>query len=187
MFASERWATAFIESAAGTAACKVGLELLCIIKRCIKNTNSSIFGLACAKETDSFLATALKSAAYDDASDAEKDGIEAARALVFILIKRGEFNHLPILIDEIERIASERAGNLDVKVELAAEDAGADIDALKSALKKRYGVLSVNLKQVTTPQLLAGYRLTIGSDMEDYSLAGRLKQLSKFCADKTSQ
>jgi F-type H+-transporting ATPase subunit delta len=195
MFPYERWATAFIETAGssgadgdGAVACKAGIDLLTLFSRLVKNRDSSVFGLSAAKEADAFLATALGAAGYGGAADeavsggigAERSGIEAARAFLFILIKRGEFKQLPLLIAEIERLASERAGNLDVKVEIAASADAAELDALKAALKKRYGVSSVNIKQSVKPELLAGYRLTIGSDVEDYSLSGKMKQLGSF-------
>jgi hypothetical protein len=202
MFEKERWATAFIETS-GEEERKSGLSLLVLLNRLIngqaKNADANISGLASAKGVDALLEAALQKSGYVCAGksviaagthgseiDPLQRGIEAARAIIFIMIKRGLLKQLPILIAEIERLSAIRAGILEVKVESAAELGAQDTDALKSGLKKRFAVQAINLKIEINPELLAGYRLTIGSDMEDFSLASKLKQLGGFCKAGTS-
>jgi F0F1-type ATP synthase delta subunit len=145
-----------------------------IKKSMLHKSSIGIFGLADARKADAAIAAALKSIDY-----VPNRGVEAARATIFLLIKRGYFRNFDILIHEIERISDVKANILTARLD-SASDPGADfIDKIKEGIRAQYGVDKVFLSVEIKPELIGGCRLTIGSNMQDFSLEGRLKQLSE--------
>jgi F0F1-type ATP synthase delta subunit len=180
MFPKARWAEAFLHfTAAATddgigSDCREALAFLAVIAQNITKMPGNISGLRCATEMDRLLGKAIEAAAYQ-----KSGGIEAARALVFLLIKRGEIHELGQIIEEITRLAETRASVLTVRLDAATQPERAFLESLVATLKTRTRAKDVHLQVKLMPELLGGCRLSIGSEMEDYSIAGELQQLTE--------
>jgi F0F1-type ATP synthase delta subunit len=173
MFFADRWAEAFIDLAGDNA--DEGVCLLSCFAAAIKNPDNGISGLKQAREAALLIETTLKSAAYTE----KHGGLEAARAIIFLLIQKGYLNKITILIREIERLIEINKGILNVRLDMAFAPESAYLDAIKVMLRQKTGVRDINLSVVVIPALLGGFRLMIDGELWDYSLDGKLQQLKR--------
>jgi F0F1-type ATP synthase delta subunit len=175
MFPAGRWAEAFLNAAGDDV--ENGLAVLSRFESGVKtlpaDTAARISGLAAAEEAAAFIEKALLAA---DGGEKSAGG-EAARAIVFFLVQRGHLKELGKLNEAVRRLADERAKIVNVLLEAAQSPDAAFLDSIEKALKEQSGASGVVLQVLVTPALLGGYRLTVGSEMRDFSLAGKLKQL----------
>jgi F-type H+-transporting ATPase subunit delta len=174
MFPAGRWAEAFLNAAGDDV--ENGLAVLSRFESGVKtlpaDTAARISGLAAAEEAAAFIEKALL------AADGEKSaGGEAARAIVFFLVQRGRLKEIGKFNEAARHLADERAKIVNVLLEAAQAPEAAFLDSIEKALKEQSGASSVVIQVLVTPALLGGYRLTVGSEMRDFSLAGKLKQL----------
>ncbi|MDR3325556.1 MAG: F0F1 ATP synthase subunit delta [Spirochaetaceae bacterium] len=167
MFPKDRWAEAFIRRAEDGA--DEGLSFLVCAASALKRAPPDASGAAAARAARAF-DKALLAAGYREQSS----GVEAARALLCLLVKRGALGHADSIIQEIQRLADKKAHILGARLDAALPLSAPFLDALKTSLCRASGAADVRLHVVLAPQLLGGCRLTIDDEMLDCSLSGAL-------------
>ncbi|MDR0382939.1 MAG: F0F1 ATP synthase subunit delta [Spirochaetaceae bacterium] len=182
MFAADRWAEAFIEICGdyiNVGQCETGLAVLKATLHSLRQPPPyTLRGSGAAARFSGQLADALEKCGY-----AGKDsGVEAARAVVFLLIQRDKLQHIGSLIDAIENLLLKKRNILTVVLDCAEKPDEGFLEALKSALKKRKKSRDVRITAVLNPELLAGYRINIDSEREDFSVLGGMRQLERVLA-----
>jgi hypothetical protein len=184
-FAAGRWAEAFIgacesdldsdtsfqQSEEGLFVLKSALHIL----SCLPNP---ISGSMAAAQFDVFLDAALRECAYTG----KESGVEAARAMIFLLIKRAGLPYGGLLIDEIEDLLLKKRDILTVLLDCAEKPDDNFLDALKKRIMEREKAHEVRITIVLMPELLGGYRINIGDMREDFSVLGQMKQLEHTLA-----
>jgi F-type H+-transporting ATPase subunit delta len=181
MFAAERWARAFVnisEDGNSDASCKqsdLGLAVLKAAFHCLSHVQGRVSGSAAAAQFNGFLQEALKKAGYDR----QDCGVEAARGIIFLLIQRGYYPQNRHLIDEIEDVLEEKKRIVAVVLDCAHKPDESFLSALEEKLKTKTGAAKVVITVQLMPDLIGGYRVNIGNEREDFSLAGQLKQLGE--------
>ena len=92
---------------------------------------------------------------------------------VALLAKNGDLGRAGAVVEEFEKITSQRNGGHYITLEFARA-----VDKEKeSALKTQFSEKDI-FKRTITPSLIAGVRMTVDGDRElDVSLAGKLTQL----------
>jgi hypothetical protein len=184
MFAADRWAEAFIETCEagntgnGGSACEAGLAVLKAVVHCFRQAPYTLRGRAEAARFTRRLDTALARCGYAGG----ECGVETARAVIFHLIRRDAFRHVNSLIDEIETLLLKKRNVLTVILDCAEKPDDGFLESLKTALKKRKGASDVRITVVLEPRLIAGYRINIGSEREDFSVLGGMTQLERELA-----
>jgi F0F1-type ATP synthase delta subunit len=192
MFAAGRWANAFVEVCEaglglGTDAyindealrqCEAGLAVIKAASHSLSHLHNVVSGSAAAACVNGFFRAALQKCGYAD----KETGIEAARAVIFLLIKRDRFKYTGLLIDEIEELLLKRRNVLTVLLDCAEEADDNFLEAIKTTLKEREGVRDVRITNVLKPELLGGYRISINGRRQDFSVLGRMKQLERDLA-----
>jgi F0F1-type ATP synthase delta subunit len=192
MFAAGRWANAFVKvceasSGFGTDAymndetlrqCEAGLTVIKAAYHSLAYLHNVVSGSAAAACVNSFLCAALQKCGYAD----KENGIEAARAVIFLLIQRDSFKYTGLLIDEIEELLLKRRNVLTVLLDCAEEADDSFLEAIKTTLKEREGVRDVRITSVLRPELLGGCRININGRRQDFSVLGRMKQLERDLA-----
>jgi F0F1-type ATP synthase delta subunit len=158
MFISRLWALAFLKAAAPS----------------LKKLPPTVSGYDSGRRLESM----LRSAAAGRAGK----GVEAAIRSVALLARKGRFAYFASFIDEAEKIIDERAGILKVLVESAAPPEADFEDKLKAMLKRKKNARGIKIDLRLVPELLAGYRIGIGSEYLDGSLLGRLKAMTRDMA-----
>jgi F0F1-type ATP synthase delta subunit len=104
--------------------------------------------------------------------------VEAAIKATALLVRKGRFRYFSSFVDEAGKIIDERAGVLRVLVETASPPEAGFEDRLKAVLKQKKNAAEVTLDIRIVPQLLAGCRISIGSEYFDGSLLGRLGRMA---------
>ena len=187
MFASDRWADAFIAVCAGAdggvqslddaeyAVVREGLAVLHALYTASGRRFLQERGLRSARKIQAMLEAALAKSGYGGGSR----GVDAAVSTLFLLVKKQYFKHSGSLCTAIDKRSKELAGILDVTVETPSEAAAGFLEGLKAALIRQKGVKNVEFEQKTEPELLGGYRVRIGGERFDYSMAGEINRLKK--------
>ncbi|MDR3357044.1 MAG: F0F1 ATP synthase subunit delta [Spirochaetaceae bacterium] len=190
MFAADRWANAFIKVCEGgrkagadmdddaLRQCEAGLTVIKAVFHGLSHLHNVVSGSASASRLNGFLRAALQKCGYAD----KESGVEAACAVVFLLIQRDCFRHTGLLIDQIEDLLLKKRNILTVLLDCAEKPDDDFIKAVKTTLKEREGVRDVLVTTVLMPRLLGGYRINIGGKREDFSVLGRMKQLEQALA-----
>ncbi len=96
---------------------------------------------------------------------------------------------LNILEGAIEAFSSEsakRRGAVEVSVETAQDLSAKQLKALQDALKKGTGA-DVSLKATVEPGILGGMVVTVGSQMLDDSVRGKLERLKQSMAARSNE
>ncbi|MDR2659987.1 MAG: F0F1 ATP synthase subunit delta [Spirochaetaceae bacterium] len=189
--AADRWAEAFIEACeegfnkdaarpADTSykQTETGFSVLKSSLYCLLRLPNTVSGSVAAAQFDVFLRAALKKCGYDG----KKSGIEAACAMVFLLIKRGHIPQSGLLIDKIEDLLLKKRRILTVLLDCAEKPDDVFVESVKKAIKEREKVEEVRITVVLTPELVGGYRINIGDDREDFSVLGQMKQMEQLLA-----
>jgi F-type H+-transporting ATPase subunit delta len=181
MFTAERWALAF------TGVLKTGhsedageaLALLKTVAAPLHRIPGLFSGTSAALRLDRKIHDAL-----------EKSGAAALGAkttetvchFLDLLAKKGHFRHIDAVIREIEGIFDKKNGVLPVKLESAFPLDGDFEAGLLEMLKIHTGAKAIRLEKCVVPELLAGYRLQIGSESLDATLKAQLQRMTKELA-----
>jgi hypothetical protein len=197
-FQAARWAEAYMaccdaHGAADKCSAEAGLELIKAVLPVLGRVSGRVYGTEAAVAVSGIIGTALRRSGVADTDNAADEGVttnsaalNAARGVLFVLIKRNLVTHGSVLIEEIEKLLDRKAGILTAVIEgadspddVANDDflarLGAEIASAKACSEVRF-VKKYN------PALLGGYRVTIGSERTDYSIAGSLAGLAKILA-----
>jgi hypothetical protein len=199
MFAAERWADAFIKACEGVfespdkgtggvlmeaavtdvdiviRECQAGLEVIKLAFHSLSHLRIPVSGSAAAAQFNIFLGAAMQKCGYKGG----ENGIEAARAVIFLLIQRNYFQYAGLLIDEIEDLLLKKQNILTVLLDCAEKPDDSFLENIKNTLKKRKNVHDVRITVVIMPELIGGYRINIGGVREDFSVLGRITQMEK--------
>jgi hypothetical protein len=173
MFRAARWAAAYTgECDAQKVPWENGLEFLKTVIPVIRKKAVWARGTDAALHVDGFLRAALeKNAGGNDAS------VTIARAILFILIKKGLFNDAPLLIEAIQDSLDTKERTLKVTLEAAEQPDPVFLEKLETELKEKRHASAVKWTVKISPEILGGYRMTIGSTLTDYSLEEQLRQM----------
>jgi hypothetical protein len=198
MFAADRWANAFIKACEGgfespdkgavprqeaavtdadgvIRECQAGLAALKSAFHSLSHLRLPVAGSAAAAQFDIFLSAALQKCGYKGG----ENGIEAARAVIFLMIQRNYFQYTGLLIDEIEDLLLKKQNILTVLLDCAEKPDDSFLENIKNTLKKRKNVHDVRITVVLMPELIGGYRINIDGVREDLSVLGRIAQMEK--------
>jgi hypothetical protein len=186
MFAADRWAEAFIETCeygnegdvGSIGQCEAGLAVLKAVFHCFQHIPYTLRGRTAAARFVGRLDSALNKCGYTD----RERGVETARAVIFLLIQRDVFQYCNTLIDEIETLLLKKRNILTVILDCAEKPNDGFLESLKTALKKRNRASDVRITAALEPRLIAGYRINIGSEREDFSVLGGMEQLERYLA-----
>ena len=191
MFAAGRWARAFVkacEDSPGAGAfmndddlrqCETGLAVMKAAFSSLSHLHNVVSGSASAARFNRFLRAALQKCGYADS----ETGVEAACAVIFLLIQRNLFQHTGLLIGEIEKFALEKRNTLTVLLDCAEKPDDGFLEAIKTTLKEREGARDARITTVLMPQLLGGCRINIGGKREDFSVLRRMRQMERALAE----
>jgi F0F1-type ATP synthase delta subunit len=173
MFPVDRWAEAFLNTAGLNFS--DGLNFLSLCAPALKTIPPEMFGLDHARDVSNLMTKALEKAGKTE----KIPGWDVARAVIFIMIKRGVVHNIDWLIHEIKRKADGRAGIIHARLDAASEPDSAVVESLKRLLHEKTDATGVSLKVTIRPDLIGGCCLTVGNEIFDYSLKGELRQLSE--------
>jgi hypothetical protein len=192
MFTAERWAAAFInvleEGAAGDGS-KGGLEDakdqgpgdrgLAVLKALagpVKLIPGEKGGSAAAGKLDRMIQRA-----FTQCGPAGKEG-ETARRFLLLIVKRGAFQYIDLIIREIEKLLDKKKKILRVTIESALPVDDDFWEKLREPLMRKTGAGDIRFITRTVPELLSGYRLLAGSESLDASLRGQLQKMAEDLA-----
>ncbi|MDR3247820.1 MAG: F0F1 ATP synthase subunit delta [Treponema sp.] len=187
MFIAERFAQAFVratttvpavadDTVADGAAAAEGLEFIKALSPVIRSVRGDVSGTAAAAQLEEMVRSAYGNSALPR-------NLELALCLVLLLIKKNLFRHIDQVIAAIEQELDTLRGILQVHLEAAQSLEKEFLEDLKRALMKKTGATGIKLDTVEAPELLAGYRLRIGSESIDASLRAQIKQLGTELAE----
>jgi F0F1-type ATP synthase delta subunit len=170
MFRSDRWAAAF------TGLCgedlDEGVEAFTTFVSGTAKAGNRLSGTVDALRFEALSRTALLETGFGPVNR----GTELALRFTVLLMKKGCFKYRLALLKEIERAADRMRGTLRVVLESAVPpDQGLE-DAIKTALTREAG--SVVIDKRVVPELIAGYRLYIGTELVDTSLRGSIRKMA---------
>ncbi|MDR0663397.1 MAG: F0F1 ATP synthase subunit delta [Spirochaetaceae bacterium] len=180
MFAAKRWAEAFILACEGDSKelvhqCEAGLALFKAAFNSLSRLRLPASGSAAAAEFNGFLGRSLQKCGYEGA----ENGVESARAIIFLLIQHSLFQHTGLLIDEIEDLLLKKQNILTVLLDCAEKPDDDFLLNLRNLLKKRENVNDARITVVLMPELIGGYRINIGGTREDFSVAGQMTRMKR--------
>jgi hypothetical protein len=175
-----RWALAFVNAAGpdpggALAFLRTALPLL------EKLPHTAVSGWAAGRRLEAALRSALAAGeGRGPGAGVNTDrAVEAAIRTTALLARKGRFRYFSSFVDEAEKIIDERAGILRALVETASPPEAGFEDRLRAVLKRKKNVSDVKLDIRIVPQLLAGCRISIGSEYVDGSLLGRLNGMTR--------
>jgi F-type H+-transporting ATPase subunit delta len=100
-----------------------------------------------------------------------------AKNFVAVLARNGRVELLPQIAEQYQELANRAAGRADLLVESAFPLAGPELAELVSALEKKFA-RKLNPSVTVVPDLIGGVRVTIGDEVLDASVRGRLAQMA---------
>jgi F0F1-type ATP synthase delta subunit len=184
-FAADRWAEAFInacesnlDSDLSYRQSEEGLSVLKSALYILSCLRSTISGSVSAAHFDAFLNAALS----ECGCAGKESGVEAARAMIFLLIKRDNLPYGKLLIDEIEDLLLKKQGILTVLLDCAEKPDDNFLAVIKKKIIEREKTRGARITVVLMPELLGGFRINIGNNREDFSILGQMKQLEQTLA-----
>jgi F-type H+-transporting ATPase subunit delta len=177
MFTPERWAEAFVNVMSREPdAVEAGLALLKAISPAVRSIPAIVTGTDAAARLEPMIRAALKAGAPDSAGTPGRTE-EMALRFALLLVKRGSFYHIDLLIGKIEEELDALRGFLRAGLESAfAEGEGFKKD-LEERIARKTGAEGVRLDVKIIPELLGGYRLRIGGKLIDASLRAQLQKM----------
>ncbi|GHV24362.1 hypothetical protein FACS189498_1390 [Spirochaetia bacterium] len=185
MFTAERWARAFtgvLESGQPEDSEETGFQALALLKTVaapLHHIPGLFSGTSIAIRLDRMIHSALEKSG---AAVLGAKTTETVCHFLDLLVKRGQFQHIDAVIREIERIFDEKNGVLPVKLESAFPLDGDYEASLLEMLKTHTGAKLIRLEKSVVPELLAGYRLQMGSESLDATLKTQLQRMTKELA-----
>jgi hypothetical protein len=171
MFQADRWAVAFTELCGKDL--DEGLEAARVFIACAEGIRGRVSGTPTAVRVETMLRGAVKQAGFGP----DNRGVELAVRFLAYLIRKDYFKHRQILLNEIERAANRMKGITRVKVETPGPLTADFKEKLITALKSRTGAREIILESRIVPELIAGYRVFIGSNLLDTSLREQMRNL----------
>jgi hypothetical protein len=184
MFAVGRWAEAFVEVCEGRENtgsyqhCEAGIAVLKAAACGLSRLPDSASETAAAARFSRYLRSSLRKCGYTE----KESGVETACAAVFLLIRRGAAAHIDDLIEAVEALLLKKRDILTVVLDCAGKPDDDFLEALKNALKKREKVHDVRITVMLVPEILAGYRINIDSEREDFSVLGQMTRMERALA-----
>ena len=142
MFAADRWANAFIKACEGSLGagavlsddahrqCEAGLTVIKAAFCGLSHLRNVVSGSAAAARVNGFLRAALQKCGLTD----RENGVEAACAVIFLLIQRNLFQHTGLLINEIEELILKKRNILTVLLDCAEKPDDSFLEAIKTTL-----------------------------------------------------
>jgi hypothetical protein len=183
MFIPQRWAQGFVNAAAvtGDAAgaantAALALEFAKVMGPALSSIKGQVAGTAAARRLVPLFRRVF-AAVPAEAGGQEDRARELALALMLLLVKKNLLRYSGRVIGAIEQELDARQGILRARLEFARDPGAEFLDQLKESLIKKTGAAGVRLSTNAVPELLAGCRLRIGSDIIDASLQTQLKRL----------
>jgi F-type H+-transporting ATPase subunit delta len=183
MFFSQPWALGFIHAAPDTAAAARGLEFIRALSPVFRSVRGNLSGTAAALQLETMVRASFAAASPAGMPVPMPRAEELALCLMLLLIKKNQFKHIGQVTGAIERELDKLQGILQVRLESAGMVEKEFQEVLTQALIKKTGAAGVKLDTVVTPELLAGYRLRIGSQVIEASLRLHLRQLQAELAE----
>jgi F-type H+-transporting ATPase subunit delta len=176
------WAAAYINALtnetpdSGVKAVEEGLALLTILVPLVKGIPGRVAGTAQAKRLEAWITASAEKAAFRGAAAGK-----TARFLGLI-IRKNLFAQIDPVLAEIRGILNSMKGILPVFVESFLpldEETG---KSLVEGIKKYTGARELALESRLNPELLGGYRIRIGHEVIDASLASQLRKMAAALA-----
>jgi F0F1-type ATP synthase delta subunit len=189
MFLPERWAAAFMELC-GEKDLDEGISAFNTFVACTARLRNYPRGSNAARRFEALLRKALKDAGFNSAdlsgkidlsrdSPLENRGTELALRFIVFLIKKDYFRYRRFLLAEIEKAVDWTKGIAHVTLESAAPVDDELEGRIKTALMRRTGAGDIVIDRRIVPELIAGYRVYIGTDLLDTSFQGLLRKMAK--------
>jgi F0F1-type ATP synthase delta subunit len=190
MFLPEHWASAFTELCGkdldeGVAAFTAFVSGTARFKNRMGGTNKAL-------RFEAFLRQALKETGFDSIalsaktdlgrdSRLEHRGVELALRFIVFLVKKDYFKHRQVLLAEIEKAADRIKGTVRVTLESAVPVDDELENKVKAELIQTTGARKIVINKRLVPELVAGYRVYVGTELLDTSFQGLLcKMAVKF-------
>jgi hypothetical protein len=187
MFVPRRWARGFID-AAGDAA-PAALDLVRAMAPVILSVPGQTAGTAAAIRLEPLIRRAFAAASGAPGSGALGSDAPAVRSrdlalgLILLLVKKGRIKQIRRVIEAVEQELDARRGILRGRLEAVRPVEAEFLETLRQGLMKKTGAAGVKLETAEAPELLAGYRLRIGSQTIEASLRLHLRQLGAELAE----
>jgi F-type H+-transporting ATPase subunit delta len=194
MFVPRRWAQGFV-NAAGDAA-PAALDLVKVLAPVILSVPGQVAGTGAAIRLEPLIRRAFAAAPSSGAMDSGtlgmgSDGLGsdalAARShglgLILLLVKKGRLKQIRQVIEAVEQELDARRSILRGRLEAVRPVEAEFLETLRQGLMKKTGAAGVKLETASAPELLAGYRLRIGSQIIEASLRLHLRQLGAELAE----
>jgi F0F1-type ATP synthase delta subunit len=185
MFLPDHWATAFTELCGRDL--DEGVAAFNAFVTCTARLKNRIGGSNKALRFEMLLRQALKEAGFNSTplsakmnlsrdSRLENRGTELALRFVVLLVKKDCFKYYQALLAGIERAADRMKGIVRVTLESVAPVDNELEDRIKAELTRRTGAREIVIDKRVVPELIAGYRVYIGTELLDTSFQGLLRK-----------
>jgi len=102
---------------------------------------------------------------------------DVARRFVTALADNGRVELLPEIASQFHTLRNSAEGRADLMIESAFPLDGASLAELVTSLEKKFA-RKLNASVVIAPDLIGGVRITIGDEVLDASVRGRLAQMA---------
>jgi hypothetical protein len=187
MFLPDRWAAAFTELCGKDL--DEGIAAFNAFVVCTSRLKNRVGGSSKALRFEMLLRKALKEAGFDSAalsgktvlgrdSRLENRGTELALRFVVFLVKKDYFRYRQALLAEIEKAADRVKGIVRVTLESAAPVDDELEDRIKAELTRKTGAREIVVDKRVIPELIAGYRVYIGTELLDTGFQGLLRKMA---------
>ncbi len=100
-----------------------------------------------------------------------------ARSFVLMLAENGRVELLPEIAAQFHALRNAAEGRADLVVESAFPLEGAELAGLVASLEQKFS-RKLNYSVVIVPELIGGVRVTVGDEVLDASVRGRLAQMA---------
>jgi len=171
MFVSGNWAKAFISSAEKSG-CDVNDALATV--KILASWIRSLPG----ERSGSFAALKLEKLIREGtAKSNSSSAFETALRFTLLAVKKNELRRINSITAEITKILDRQQGLVKVTLESAVPITEDSEEHIKSALEERTGAGKVSINKRINPELIGGYRLTIGDRVIDASIRSQLQKL----------
>jgi F-type H+-transporting ATPase subunit delta len=102
---------------------------------------------------------------------------ERGASFVKVLAENGRLALLPVISEQFDTLKASAEGTLEATITSAQEMAQGQIDDLVAGLRAKFN-RAVNVQVAVDPELIGGAVITIGDQVIDGSVKGRLQRMS---------
>ncbi|OYW36382.1 MAG: F0F1 ATP synthase subunit delta [Hydrogenophilales bacterium 12-61-10] len=102
---------------------------------------------------------------------------ERGASFVKVLADNGRLSLLPVIGEQFETLKASAEGTLEATITSAQEMAQDQIDGLVAGLRAKFN-RAINVQVAVDPELIGGAVITIGDQVIDGSVKGRLQRMS---------